>query len=128
VAGCVQVCHGKAAPLRRIHPGDRIACYSPTVEFRGKEKCQAFTSFGIVREGQPYQFDMGGGFCPYRRDVNWIETCDAPIQPLLDDLEFCAGKRNWGYQLRLGLFCVSDHDMRSIAHAMGIKRFPGVPE
>lgn len=28
-AGFMQVCHGKAAPLRRIKPGDRVAYYSP---------------------------------------------------------------------------------------------------
>ena len=33
--GFMQVCHGKAAPLRRIHPGDRIVYDSPTVTFRG---------------------------------------------------------------------------------------------
>jgi hypothetical protein len=123
-SGFMQLCHGKASPLRRLQPGDRIAYYSPTIEFRGKEKCQAFTSFGIVGDAPPYQFDMGEGFCPFRRDVQWLETHDASIQPLLDELEFSAGKRNWGYQLRFGLFAVSDHDMRRIAEAMGIKPFP----
>ena len=59
-AGFMQVCHGKAAPLRRVRPGDLVACYSPTREFGGKEKYQAFTSFGIVRDAKPYHFDMGG--------------------------------------------------------------------
>jgi hypothetical protein len=123
-AGFMQVCHGKASPLRRIHPGDRVAYYSPTVAFRGADKCRAFTSFGIVREGQPYEADTGGGFCPFRRDVEWLETRDAPIEPLLSRLEFAAGKRNWGYPLRFGLFAVSDHDMQAIAEAMGIVPLP----
>ena len=118
----MQVCHGKAAPLRRIQPGDCIAYYSPTVTFRGNDKCQAFTALGIVRAGVPYQVDMGGGFCPYRRDVEWFETRDAPIAPLLDRLEFSAGKANWGYQLRFGLFVVSDRDMRIVAQAMGARK------
>ena len=29
-AGFMQVSHGKAAPLRRIRPGDGVAYYSPT--------------------------------------------------------------------------------------------------
>jgi hypothetical protein len=29
------------------------------------------------------------------------------------------GKRNWGYQLRFGLFEISDADMPRIAQAMG---------
>lgn len=120
--GVMQLCHGKASPLRRVRPGDVIAYYSPTVAFRGRDKLQAFTALGIVRAGEPYQFDMGEGFCPYRRDVAWFETSDAPIAPLLDALEFTAGKRNWGYQLRFGLFSISDHDMGRIAQATGVAR------
>jgi hypothetical protein len=123
-AGFMQVCHGKAGPLRRIHPGDRVAYYSPTAAFRGERKCQAFTSLGVVCDSQPYQPAAQGGFCPYRRDVTWFATHDAPIQPLLDTLEFSAGKRNWGYQLRFGLFAVSDRDMQTIATAMGVEPFP----
>ncbi|HEV8014305.1 MAG TPA: EVE domain-containing protein [Stellaceae bacterium] len=123
--GFMQVCHGKAAPLKRVAPGDRVAYYSPTIEFRGKEKCQAFTRLGIVRAGAPYQVEMSAGFCPFRRDVRWLETTDAPIAPLLAALDFTAGKRNWGYQLRLGLFAVSDHDMALIAKAMGVDALPG---
>jgi hypothetical protein len=61
---------------------------------------------------------MGSGFCPFRRDVSWLEARDAPIQPLLDTLEFSAGVKNWGYQLRFGLFSISDRDLRIIAAAM----------
>jgi hypothetical protein len=123
-AGFMQICHGKAAPLRRIRPHDRIAYYSPTTQFRGSDKCQSFTSFGIVRDRLPYRPATEGEFCPYRRDVNWFDTRDAPIQPLLDALEFSTGKRHWGYGFRFGLFSVSDHDMRTIAAAMGINRIP----
>jgi hypothetical protein len=89
--------------------------------FGGKDKCQSFTAFGTVRGGEPYSFDMGGGFCPSRRNVDWCDTHEAPIAPLLELLEFSAGKRNWGYQLRFGLFAVSDADMHVIANAMGVK-------
>ena len=123
-AGFMQVCHGKAAPLRRVHPHDRVAYYSPTIELGGSGKCQAFTAFGIVRERAPYRPAAEGDFSPYRRDVMWLETYDAPIKPLLDALEFAAGRRNWGYQLRFGLFRVSERDMRTIATAMGVIRLP----
>ncbi len=33
--GFMQVCHGKAVPLRRIQPGDGVAYYSPTRELGG---------------------------------------------------------------------------------------------
>ncbi len=116
--GFMQVCHGKAAPLRRIHPADRVVYYSPSVAFRGKDKLQSFTAIGVVQPGAPYAFDMGGGFCPFRRDVAWFEATEAPIQPLLDRLEFTSGVRNWGYPLRFGLFAISALDMDVIASAM----------
>lgn len=120
-AGFMQVCHGKAAPLRRVQPGDRIIYYSPTATFRGKEKLQAFTAIGIAKDQEPYQFDMGEGFCPFRRDVKWLKARDAPIAPLLDRLDFSAGKRNWGYQFRFGLFEIDEHDLQIIAAAMRAK-------
>ena len=120
-AGIMQLCHGKASPLRRVLPGDLIAYYSPTVEFRGTEKCRAFTAFGVARDGAPYRFEMSEDFCPYRRDVEWLPARDAPIAPLLERLDFAAGRRNWGYQLRFGIFAASDHDMQIIAEAMGVK-------
>jgi hypothetical protein len=118
-AGFMQVCHGKAAPLRRIQPGDCVAYYSPAVELRGQDKLQAFTAIGIVRAADPYQFDMGAGFCPYRREVAWLQANETPILPLLDALEFSAGVRNWGYKFRFGLFSISARDMQVIAAAMG---------
>jgi hypothetical protein len=115
----MQVSHGKAAPLRRIQPGDRVVFYSPTNTFRGKDQLQAFTAIGVVREGAPYQIDMGGGFCPFRRDVAWQTAEETRIQTLLEQLDFTSGKRNWGYQLRLGLLEISETDMSRIAQAMG---------
>ncbi|GHU14590.1 UPF0310 protein [Betaproteobacteria bacterium] len=120
--GFMQVCHGKLAPLRRIQPEDRVAYYSPTRKFGGKEKLQAFTAIGIVKAGEPYQFDMGGGFMPFRRDVAWFTAQETPIFPLLAKLEFSAGIKNWGYQLRFGLVEISAQDMEIIASAMCARR------
>jgi EVE domain len=117
--GFMQVSHGKAAPLKRIKPGDRVVYYSPTVTLGGKDRLQASTAIGTVKEGEPYVFDKGNGFKPYRRDVAWTKADEAPIHPLLDRLEFTTGKPNWGYQFRLGLFPISAADFRLIAEAMG---------
>lgn len=116
--GFMQVCHGKVAPLRRIRADDRVVYYSPTEVFRGKDGLQSFTAIGVVRPGEPYAFDMGGGFCPFRRDVAWFEAMEVPIRPLLDRLEFSAGVRHWGCQLRSGLFAIGAADMDLIASAM----------
>jgi EVE domain len=117
--GFMQLGHGKAAPVKRVKPGDRIIYYSPTVTLGGKDKLQAFTAIGTVKDREPYVGEMGKGFKPYRRDVDWAKAEEAPIHPLLDRLEFTAGKPNWGYQLRRGLFPISAADFRLIAKAMG---------
>lgn len=120
--GFMQVCHGKLAPIRRVHPGDRVAYYAPTLTLGGRQACQCFVSVGLVQPGEPYAFDMGGGFVPYRRDVAFVSGREAPIQPLLDDFDFVEDRQRWGYKFRFGLFEVSDHDMRLIADAMEVPR------
>ncbi len=114
----MQVCHGKCAPLKRVLPEDRVVYYAPTITMGGKDKCQSFVSIGIVQTGQPYEFDMGGGFVPYRRDVRYVPAMEASILPLLDQFEFVEDRARWGNKFRFGLFKISDHDMRLIAQAM----------
>jgi hypothetical protein len=118
-AGYMQVCHGKVAPLRRVKPGDRVAYYAPTVTMGGSDRLQAFVSLGLVKPGEAYAFDMGGGFVPFRKDVAYVPASEAPIAPLLDHFEFVQDRARWGYAFRFGLFAISDHDMRLIADAMG---------
>ena len=117
-AGFMQVNHGKAAPLRRISPGDGVAYYSPTVTFGGKDKLQAFTLVGRVKDGDIYPGQMGD-WVAHRRDVDWADAKEAPIAPLLDQLEFTSGKTNWGYQMRFGLFEITEHDFKLIGKEMG---------
>ena len=118
-AGFMQVNHGKKAPLQRIRAGDGVAYYSPAETIRGKDRLQSFTTIGRVRDEELYQGIMGGDFTPWRRNVDYAEAGEAPIAPLLDKLEFTRGNRNWGYQMRFGLFEISEHDFRTIAEAMG---------
>lgn len=119
--GFMQVCHGKCAPLKRVAPGDRVAYYAPTITMGGKDKLQSFVSIGVVQAGEPYAFDMGGGFVPYRRDVRYVPAQEAPISPLLERFEFVEDRARWGYKFRFGLFRVSDADMARIAHAMSAR-------
>jgi hypothetical protein len=117
-AGFMQVGHGKGPPLKRLRPGDRVAYYAPAETFGGKDKLQSFVSIGIVQPREPYQVDMGGGFVPWRRDVAYVPAGEAPILPLLDELEFIEDRQRWGYKFRFGLFEIGDADMRLIAGAM----------
>lgn len=116
--GFMQVCHGKAGPLRRIRPGDFVAYYSPTRSFGRKDALRAFTAVGVVKPGEPYAVDCGGGFVPFRRDVAWCAGEIAPVAPLLGELEFARAGANWGAKLRFGLVAVADGDIACIAAAM----------
>lgn len=120
LSGFMQVCHGKGAPLRRMKPNDWVVYYSPTVTFRGKEKLQSFTALGQVKDREPYQVDLGNGFCPFRRDVLWLDAQEVLITPLLAQLDFTKNKKNWGYSFRFGLLAITDQDMKRITKAMQI--------
>jgi hypothetical protein len=117
--GFMQVCHGKCAPLKRLRGGDVVTCYAPARTMGGKDKLQSFVSIGVVQAGDPYAFDMGGGFVPFRRDVRYVSAQVASILPLLDTLEFVEDRQRWGYPFRFGLFEVCATDMARIASAMG---------
>jgi hypothetical protein len=117
-AGIMQVCHGKAGPLRRIRAGDEVVYYSPSGTFRGTDRLQAFTAIGRVISAAPYPFDMGGGFVPFRHDVTWRNASDASIRPLLEALSFTSGRANWGYAFRFGLLEITRSDGEVIAAAM----------
>ena len=113
----MQVGHGKLAPLKRIAPGDRVAYYAPATVLGGSDTLQSFVSIGVVQPGEPYSFDMGNGFVPWRRDVRYAPAREAPIAPLLLQLEFIEDPKRWGYKFRFGLFEINTHDMRLIAEA-----------
>jgi hypothetical protein len=117
--GFMQVCHGKQAPLARIKPGDTVLYYSPSTRMGGGERLQAFTAVGVVRPGEPYLHDMGNGFAPFRRDVDWFVARQVPIRPLLDDLELTQGKTGWGSVFRYGIVRISEGDRDLILGAMG---------
>ena len=117
-AGIAQANHGKAAPLKRMNVGDGVLYYSPKLEFEGNEKLQAFTAIGHVVGEDVYQFDMGCGFVPFRRDVKYINCVDVPIQPLIPALTFIDNKSSWGYLFRFGFFEIPKADFDLIASQM----------
>jgi hypothetical protein len=98
-----QLCHGKSGPIRRISPGDWITYYSPRSEMRGGEPVQMFTAIGRVKDAEPYTVDMGGGFAPMRRDVEFLDAHPASVRPLIEQLAFMKDKRNWAYPFRFGV-------------------------
>jgi hypothetical protein len=116
-----QLSHGKASPVERLKPGDRVVYYSPRETMDAGAPVQAFTAIGEVLAGEAYAADMGGGFKPVRRDVRFFTAHDAPIKPLLERLSFTRGRTSWGFAFRRGAFRIEPDDYRVIAKAMGIK-------
>ena len=128
-AGFMQVCHGKASPLRRVQPGDRIVYYSPNRTLLAEPR--------LARQGSPaglhrHRHRQAGAsstrpiwasaFNPFRREVAWHDAEPAPLAVLQDKLAFTQEK-NWGYRLRQGLIEISDADMtadrRGDVHSLG---------
>jgi predicted RNA-binding protein len=119
--GIVQANHGKATPMKRMKPGDLIVFYSPKIHFQGKEPLKKFTAIARVKKGDTYQGDMGGGFTPYRRDVEFLPCEETDIQPLLDTLKFIRNKKNWGFVFRFGFFEITKNDFETIAKTMHLE-------
>ena len=116
--GFIQANHGKAAPLKRMQAGDWVIFYSPKLEYDKPEKCQCFTAIVRVVEDEVYQHDMGGGFVPFRRKVQFLPSNDVSILPLIDDLTFIKDKTHWGAPFRFGTLQIPEEDFQLIASRM----------
>ena len=121
MGGFAQVCHGKAGPLNRMEEGDWIIYYSPTIQFGQKERCQAFTAIGKIKDGDAYPFPMSEDFIPWRRDVFFMQSQETPIRPLLDLLLFIRDKQKWGFPFRKGCFEILKEDFEIISREMGVR-------
>jgi hypothetical protein len=82
--------------LKRTSPGDRVVFYAP-------KKDKRFTAIA----------EVGGG-----GHVSFVQATEAPIQPLIEDLEFIPNKQRWGFPFRRGFFEIGEADYRRIARAM----------
>ena len=103
--GFMQVGHGKAAPLRRLHGGRPV---------------QAFVAFGMVLDEAIEPVETGQGFRPFRRNVAYLQVHQAPIRPLPEQPGFALSGRNWGARLRFGLLEIDSASMDRIAAALGV--------
>lgn len=61
---------------------------------------------------------MGGGFIPFRLDVNYFDCKQTSILPLLTRLSFTKASNYWGNKFRFGLFEICQDDFNIIAEAM----------
>lgn len=125
--GFCQLGHGKEAPVRRLSPEDGLVYYSPREGMKEGAHIQAFTAIGRVQPGEVYHAQQTQSFCPYRRDVAYLPSSDAPIAPLLAHLSFSSSGANWGFLMCRGLFEITARDFWLIAKAMGVSSIVAIP-
>ncbi|MEH7098053.1 EVE domain-containing protein [Neobacillus vireti] len=116
--GFAQLCHGKAAPLRRMQSGDWLIYYSPKTDMSNGMPLQAFTAIGQVLDDHVYEYRMSETFVPFRRNIRYMECKETKISTLLEKLSFTRGVKNWGYSFRFGHFEIMEEDFRIIADIM----------
>ena len=119
--GFMQLSHGKRAPLEKLRAGDGLVMYSPRTSYPDGEVLQSFTAIGVVTSGEIYQVEMTPDFKPYRLDVTFLESREAPIKPLVDGLSFIRNKTHWGAAFRFGQLKIPAEDFDLIAQAMGCR-------
>jgi hypothetical protein len=117
--GFTQADHGKNARLKRLQQGDCLVFYSPKTQYIEGVALQAFTAMGKIIDAVPYQVEMTDCFHPWRRNLRFFQSHEAPIRPLIESLGFIQDPKRWGYPFRRGLFEVSARDFATIASAMG---------
>ena len=116
--GIVQANHGKSSPMKKLKQGDYILFYSSKLTYEGKQPYKKFTAIARVKEGDVYQGDMGGGFIPYRRDVEFLPCQEVDILPLIDQMTFIRNKKSWGFVFRFGFFEIPLTDFETISKEM----------
>ena len=114
----IQANHGKRMTLDRMKPGDEIAIYSPRETSGTPGRLRAFTALGRVADDKVLQADMGAGFKPFRRRVEYSQVRDAPIQPLPVRLNFIRNKNSYGAILRFGVVKIPEPDFQVIRTAL----------
>lgn len=119
--GFTQANHGKPWALRKMQKGDWIIFYSPKTAFVDGEPLQAFTAIGQIIDNEPYQAEMSPDFHPWRRDVDFKQAREAPIRPLINELDFIENKQSWGYKFRFGVIEIGEKDFGRISRELGIE-------
>jgi hypothetical protein len=116
--GFMQANHGKATSIKRLRKGDGIIFYSPKRYFLKDEKCQCFTAIGKVKDEEIYQGIMSADFNPFRRNVEFYQSKEVSIIPLINELDFIVDKKRWGFSFRFGFLEISEKDFQYIKNKM----------
>ena len=116
--GITQAGHGKNAKLKSLKQGDLLVFYSAKTKMENGEPLQSFTAIGTIIDSEPYQAEVSDSFHPWRRNMSFCQSQEAPIRPLIESLSFIQNKQKWGFPFMRGLFEIEQKDFEQIAKAM----------
>jgi predicted RNA-binding protein len=116
--GIAQTCHGNASPLQKMHKDDWLIYYSPKAEMGKDDRCQSLTAIGRLQDEHIYQQDMGSGFVPFCRKVEFQDCHEVSFLPMISELSFIRDKQRWGVPFRYGMLEIPEQDFRFIARHM----------
>jgi hypothetical protein len=118
--GFVQSADGAAEPMRRLSKDDVIIFYSAGTLFRAGELLHAFTAIGRVAGDAPFQARVSPQSNPWRRRVEFLDSEEASILPVVSELSFITDKTAWAPALKRGVFEIGASDAAVIAAAMKV--------
>jgi hypothetical protein len=109
---------GKLANLQLLRKEDLTFSYSAGTLFRAGQILQAFTAVARVVDDIPQQVEASARVQMWRRMATPLTCEEAPIEPLIGQLDFIGDKANWGLSLGRGMFAINQEDAHRIAAAM----------
>lgn len=121
--GIAQACHGKASPLRKMKKDDFVIYYSGRQTFDKPEKCQEFTAIGQVLDDEVFQLQLTENFSPSRKKIEFFNSEDVSILPMINDLDFIRNKKRWGAPFRFGFLEIPKNDFKLIYSKMLKKEY-----
>lgn len=116
-SGFLQVCHGKAGPLRRTRAGDEVFIYCPRSEMGGGDVLKTVEFHCVFNNDDVYQVEQFPGFTPYRKDVVFNHHARPVLLKDVEGLTFTADP-HWGMLARRGFFEIGQHDADLLKTAM----------
>ncbi|WP_409361541.1 EVE domain-containing protein [Bartonella heixiaziensis] len=117
--GFLQVCHGKAGPLRKTSKGDEAFIYCPRCEMRSGKVLQTIEFQCIFKDNHVYQVEQALQFAPFRKNVIFNKQAQPIVLKEIQGLKFLTNPQ-WGMLARRGFFEITAYDAARIREAMGI--------
>lgn len=114
--GFAQLCHGRAAPLAKMRPGDWLIYYAPRERMHAGAPVRAFVALGRVVGERVYEVELDGR-TPHRRDIVYEPVRRVALADVKARLHLAASPA-WAMKLRSGHVELDAHDFAIIAAAM----------